>query len=118
MSVFASAQGGAGQRDRNNQTQDRRSPKPQQRADQNFARSEQARINAEQTRVRAEQDRLRAEQQRQAELNRQHNSTWNNGNWNNGRNNGNTAFNNRYRIYRNGSYYNTDNAVPICSDRL
>jgi hypothetical protein len=48
--------------------------------------------------------KAKAEQQRQAEWNRQHNNGNNNGYYNG---NGNSQ-NNRYRVNRNGRYYNTD----------
>lgn len=59
----------------------------------------------EQERVRAEQERIRQEQERQAEMNRRNNGRGN-GSWGNN-NNGNNN-NGRYRVRRNGAYYNTD----------
>jgi hypothetical protein len=75
---------------------------------------------AEQERAKAEQERIRQEQERQAEMDRRNNDRGgndrdNNGRSNNGRGNGSWGNNNngnssngRYRVNRNGSYYNTD----------
>ena len=56
--------------------------------------------------AKAEQKRIQAEQKREAELNRQNNSRWRRDRYNNGQWNANVT---HYRVYRNGSYYNTDN---------
>jgi hypothetical protein len=68
-------------------------------------RSTRERERVARERAKAEQLRIRAEQRRQAAMNRRNNNR-NNGNhygWENGTNNP-----NRYRVNRNGSYYNTD----------
>jgi len=68
----------------------------------------------EQHRAKSEQDRLRAEQERQAELTRR-NSQYNNpprqigGGFYNVRPNPGVNDRQRYRVYRNGGWYNTDN---------
>ncbi|MBK7394331.1 MAG: hypothetical protein IPI64_13700 [Chloracidobacterium sp.] len=65
-------------------------------------------------RIKAEQRRIQAEQRRQAEWNRQNtrvrsgNDRSNGNGYYNGNSNANTNRNHRYRVYRNGSYYNTD----------
>ncbi len=62
--------------------------------------------------LRQQNERYRLEQRRQATRNRQYTRSGNdrsNGNgYYNGNANANTNRNNRYRVYRNGSYYNTD----------
>lgn len=73
---------------------------------------QQEKIQKQQARI--EQQRVRLEQQRQAEWNLRNsrmNRDWNdrnrrNGNYNNNNNVTNSV---RYRVYRNGAYYNTDN---------
>jgi hypothetical protein len=58
------------------------------------------------------EDRIREEQRREADRNRRYDNSGNdrsNGNgYYNGNANANTNRNHRYRVYRNGSYYNTD----------
>jgi hypothetical protein len=81
--------------------------------DQNQVRTTNQQQNRwEQQRAKAEQDRIQAEQERQAEFNRRSTHSGNDRSWGNGYYNGNANANsnrNRYRVYRNGSYYNTDN---------
>lgn len=99
--VMASAQNGD---QRDNRRQDQMEQLRQKRESE-LAKANQERIRAEQERARAEQERLRREQGsvvggQWSDRNRgQGNNGWNNNNANNG---------NRFRIYRNGSYYNTD----------
>ena len=81
-----------------------------------YARQQNERYRIEQQRqaelIRQQNERYRIEQQRQAEINRRYNRSGNdrsNGNgYYNGNANANTNRDNRYRVYRNGSYYNTD----------
>lgn len=98
------------QRDRRDDDRnDRNDRKRDDKAEKARAKAEQARIRAEQQRQaywNAQNARVRAQQQRQ--------STWNNRNNNQtgvtlviGSNN-NYDQNARYRVYRNGSYYQTD----------
>lgn len=58
---------------------------------------QQRKISKQQEKI--ERQRAKMEQERQAQWNRQNNGVYNNGNMNN----------RRYRVYRNGAYYNTDN---------
>jgi hypothetical protein len=78
-----------------NQQQDRRNQQQVQRQQQDL-RDQQDRARMDQ--ARAASERAKADQQRQ-QWDRQHNGSW----INSGNNN-----NSRYRVYRNGSYYNTD----------
>jgi len=78
------------------------------RNNQQQERLEQQRAKAEQERLRAEQERIRAEQARQAELNRRGNPRQVGGGFYNVRPGSNTNAR-RYRVYRNGGWYNTDN---------
>ena len=101
-SEFASAQGRGRYDDRYDRKEQRQDRKIDKQRDK--IRRQRAKIEA---------DRYRAEQQRQDEWNRRNRNSGNdrsNGNgYYNGNANANTNRNNRYRVYRNGSYYNTDN---------
>jgi hypothetical protein len=82
--------------------QTRRDDQKQQRVQSERARVEAERARAEAERVRLEQ--LRQEQLRQEQLNNRNRNVYSNDN----RSNNNRSNNNRYRVYRNGSYYQTD----------
>jgi len=81
-----------------------------QKKEKDFARADQERARADQKRARADADRIRLEQQRQAELNRRptFNSDQDRRNDNNRYNNWGNSYGSGYRVYRNGSYYDTD----------
>jgi len=92
------------QRNRNDDRRD--DQRQQERVRQQNAKIEQERVRAEQQRQAEwtkQNQRIQAEQRRQDDRNR-NDSRWGNGRWD-GNNNQNS---NRYRVYRNGSYYNTD----------
>jgi hypothetical protein len=88
--------------DHNRDRNDRRYDQDQQRK----INQQQEKINRE--RAKAEQKRLKDEQKRLAEQNRRYPPVGPIQNWP-GNYNGSVNNNNRYRIYRNGRYYNTDN---------
>ncbi|HVF47267.1 MAG TPA: hypothetical protein VNA17_06865 [Pyrinomonadaceae bacterium] len=94
-----------GWEDRKDDRQDRKIDRQQERI-----RLQKARI--EQARLRAEQQRILAEQSRRADWNRRNTRSGNdrsNGNgYYNGNANANTNRIQRYRVNRNGAYYNTD----------
>lgn len=97
-SEFANAQG-------RGRDDDRREDRRDDRQDRKIEKQQD---KIRQQRAKIEQERIRAEQQRQAiEINRQNSINIKNRS-NNGYYNGNSN-NNRYRVYRNGSYYTTDN---------
>ena len=97
---------------------ERKMDRQQDRTDWHRARIEQQRILIEQQRQAQLNSRIRMQQQRQAELTRQRQAEWNRQHSGNDRSNGmgyyrgnanaHTNRNHRYRVYRNGSYYNTD----------
>lgn len=81
--------------------QGKQSIKQQQKIAKQQAKAEQDRLRAEQARVRAEQARVRAEQLKQDRYNRTHKVAYSSGN-------NVYSANGRYRVMRNGAYYNTD----------
>ena len=106
VAVLGTSEIANAQNDRRND--DRRYDRQEDRKDA----KRQERIRQQNARI--EQERIAAEQKRQAELNRRHrrNASGNdrsNGNgYYNGNANANTNRDDRYRVRRNGAYYNTD----------
>ncbi len=88
--------------------------KQQQKADKKQAKDQERRIKADRARQAewARQNaRIQADQQRRDQYNKRNHSGNDRSNGNgyyNGNANANTNRNTRYRVYRNGSYYNTD----------
>jgi len=94
------------QRDHNDQKQERRIDKQQEKIEKQRAKIERNRIRAEQERQAEwarQNQRMETYQRRQDDRNNR-DARYGNGRWD-GNNNSNS---NRYRVYRNGSYYNTD----------
>ncbi len=104
-SEIANAQG----RDNYDRYQDRKINKQQDKINKQQDKINRQNAKIEQQRIRAEQQRILAEQKRQAELNRRSTRRGNYRSNGNGYYNGNANSNsNRYRVIRNGTFYNTD----------
>lgn len=118
-SDLANAQGRGRDNDRNDRNESKADYKRERGGVRDREQDNRERIKAEQLRIQAEQQR-QAELRRQEELRRQaewarQNSRVRSGNdrsngngYYNGNANANTNRNHGYRVYRNGSYYNTD----------
>ena len=118
-SEMANAQGRGRGNDRNDQKSDEKRERDGVR---DREQDNKERIKAEQKRIKEDQKRqaqwakqnqqILADQRRQEERNRRvihsGNDRSNGNGYYNGNANANTNRNNRYRVYRNGSYYNTD----------
>jgi hypothetical protein len=106
-SVMANAQG-----NRNHDKNGRKEMKQQERLNKQNAQAEQERIRLEQQRQaywNSQNTRIRIEQQRQTDrYNRSGNDRSGGAGYVFGNANDNTNRDGRYRVYRNGAYYNTD----------
>jgi hypothetical protein len=103
VTVLGTSEIASAQRNRDDRRDDQ---KQQEKTRKEDAKREREQVRAEQQRQAEwakQNQRMQAEQRRQDERN-SNDSRWGNGRWD-GNNNQNS---NRYRVYRNGSYYNTD----------